>query len=170
MFVEIPPIKYTNTGMTLYTWKIKKYSKVTIDTNISGIYVNLEEFVKILESNEVFVYIGSPTCSFGRRSIEPILDVLGDLGVDKFYYYDGGEGQEKTEKYEELMNYMVEKKIVRERENGKSFGMLLVLKVKNAEIVSTVRGSSYNLNENQSEYDILTENKEKMYIIDIMTI
>lgn len=43
----------------------------------------------------------------------------------------------------------------------KSFGMLLVLKVKNAEIVSTVRGSSYNLNENQSEYDILTEEQRK---------
>lgn len=128
MFVEIPPIKYTNTGMTLYIWEIKKYSKVTIDTNISGIYVNLEEFVKILESNEVFVYIGSPTCSFCRRSIEPILDVLGDLGVYKFYYYDGGEGQEKTDKYEELMNYMVEKKIVRERENEKKFWYAISIK------------------------------------------
>ena len=46
--------------------------------------------------------------------------------------------------------------------NGqKRWGIPLVLKIKNGQVISKVRGVTYQLNEGQSKYDSLTEKQKK---------
>ena len=61
------------------------------------------------------------------------------------------------------MEKLQEKNIVSENSQGtKIFGIPLLLKVSNGEIISKVRGVSYKLTENQSVYDELNEEQKKL--------
>ena len=67
------------------------------------------------------------------------------------------------ENYDEIMNELVEKNIVKVRENGnKSFGMPLIIKVKDAEVVSQIRGVTYELTDGQSEHDNINDEQKKI--------
>ena len=116
------------------------YSTVNIDTTVSIKYINLEQLRELLNSAESIIYVGSPTCPFCRTSIELLLKAMEDLGLNTLYYYNGGIGNKMDENYDEIMNELVDRNIVKVRENGnKSFGKPLIIKVKNAEIVSQIR-------------------------------
>ena len=63
----------------------------------------------------------------------------------------------------EVEKKLQEKNIVSENSQGaKIFGIPLLLKVSNGEIISKVRGVSYKLIENQSVYDELNEEQKKL--------
>lgn len=129
-----------------------KYSTVNINTNISIIYIDLEQLNQLLNSEEAIIYVGSPSCPFCRTSIELLLKSMEDLKLKKLYYYNGSVVNSQEENYNEIMDELVNKNIVKVRENGiKSFGKPLVINVKDSEIVSITRGVTYELEEdNQS--------------------
>lgn len=139
------------------------YNTVKINTNVSIIYISLEELNELLNSNEAIIYVGSPTCPFCRTSIQPLLEVLDKIGIKTLYYYNNNSNINKSENYDEIMNELIEKDIVRVRDNGKtSFGMPLILKIKNSNVEKAIRGVTYEFNENQSEYDDITEEQQKI--------
>ena len=60
------------------------------------------------------------------------------------------------------MEELASKGVVTKEDDGKMrWGIPLVLKIKNGEIVSTTRGVTYSLNEGQSKNDELTEEQKK---------
>ena len=139
------------------------YSTVNIYTTVSIKYINLKKLRELLDSNEAIIYIGSSTCPFCRTSIESLLKAMEDLGLNTLYYYNGGIGNKMDENYDEIMNELVEKNIVKVRENGnKSFGMPLIITVKDAEVVSQIRGVTYELTDGQSEHDNINDEQKKI--------
>lgn len=139
------------------------YNTVNIDTKVSIIYISIEELNELLNSNDAIIYVGSPTCPFCRTSIQPLLEVMEKLGLSTLYYYYNDLNAKKSENYDSIMNNLIDKDIVKVRENGTtSFGMPLVLKIKDGNIDKNVRGVTYQIDENQNEYDEITEDQRKI--------
>lgn len=138
------------------------YNVVDLPTDSPIVYINLKDIDNIIKNEDAYIYISSPTCPYCRATVETLVEVAKELNVEKIYYYDNS-NEVVTDEYNEIMEKLQEKNIVSENSQGaKIFGIPLLLKVSNGEIISKVRGVSYKLIENQSVYDELNEEQKKL--------
>lgn len=138
------------------------YNEVNLPTDSPIVYISLKDIVNIIENEDAHIYISSPTCPYCRATVEILIEVAKELNIEKIYYYDNS-NEVVTDEYNEIMEKLQEKNIVSENSQGtKIFGIPLLLKVSNGEIISKVRGVSYKLTENQSVYDELNEEQKKL--------
>ena len=141
------------------------YNPVSIDENNPIVYINLEELVYLIESQqEAIVFISTSDCPYCRASIESLLKAAKDLNIDTIYYYDISNNQEDDE---ELKNKIIDKKIANKNDNGSlRWTIPQVLKFKNGKLISSATGMMYELQNNQTKYDELSENqKNNIYSI-----
>ena len=141
------------------------YNTVSIDENNPIVYINLEELVYLIESQqEAIVFISTSDCPYCRASIESLLKAAKDLNIDTIYYYDISNNQEDDE---ELKNKIIDKKIANKNDNGSlRWTIPQVLKFKNSKLISSATGMMYELQNNQTKYDELSENqKNNIYSI-----
>lgn len=138
------------------------YNEVNLPTDSTIVYISLKDIVNIIENEDAYIYISSPTCPYCMATVEILIEVAKELNIEKIYYYDNS-NEVVTDEYNEIMEKLQEKNIVSENSQGtKIFGIPLLLKVSNGEIISKVRGVSYKLTENQSVYDELNEEQKKL--------
>lgn len=139
------------------------YNNLTIDINNPMKYVNLEELVNIINTEDnAIVYISSPTCPYCRATVETLLEVAKKLNINKIYYYDAFKEKDITN-YDELMKKLEEKEVVSIDESGKYFwGIPKLLEIKNGNVVSKANGVTYKLDNGQSRYDSLTDEQKKI--------
>ena len=138
------------------------YNTLSIAINNPIKYVNLEELVNIIDTEDGIIYISSPTCPYCRATVETLLQVVKDLNISKIYYYEIFTGNEVAN-YDELMKELEEKEIVKVNNDSKySWGVPVLLQTRNGEIISKINGVSYELEENQSKYDSLNEEQKEI--------
>lgn len=131
------------------------YNNVNISEDNPIIYITLEELVNILNSGKGIVFISNPTCPYCRASIPSLLEVAQDLKIDKIYYYNT---KSKNENYKELTKTLLDKDIIKRNEKGNDeWNIPQVLNVKNGEILLSLKGTAYTLDDGQTKYDDLTE-------------
>ena len=138
------------------------YNELNIDENNPMVYISLEELVDIINTeNEAYVYISSSFCPYCRATVETLLNVAKDLNINKIYYYDDTK-QNPSDQYDNMLEKLEEKGVNFINKDGqRKWGVPLVLKAKNGQVISETRGTSYQLNEGQSKYDSLTEDQKK---------
>ncbi len=141
----------------------EKYLEINVSEDNPIKYVTLKELVDVLDSDETaYVYISSPTCPYCRATVETLFEVAKALDIKKIYYYENSKERKVEENESQLMEELASKGVVTKEDDGKMrWGIPLVLKIKNGEIVSTTRGVTYSLNEGQSKNDELTEEQKK---------
>ena len=141
----------------------EKYLEINVSEDNPIKYVTLKELVDVLDSDETaYVYISSPTCPYCRATVETLFEVAKALDIKKIYYYENSKERKVEENESQLMEEQASKGVVTKEDDGKMrWGIPLVLKIKNGEIVSTTRGVTYSLNEGQSKNDELTEEQKK---------
>lgn len=141
----------------------EKYLEMNVSEDNPIKYVTLKELVDVLDSDETaYVYISSPTCPYCRATVETLFEVAKALDIKKIYYYENSKERKVEENESQLMEELASKGVVTKEDDGKMrWGIPLVLKIKNGEIVSTTRGVTYSLNEGQSKHDELTEEQKK---------
>lgn len=141
----------------------EKYLEINVSEDNPIKYVTLKELVDVLDSDETaYVYISSPTCPYCRATVETLFEVAKALDIKKIYYYENSKERKFEENESQLMEELASKGVVTKEDDGKMrWGIPLVLKIKNGEIVSTTRGVTYSLNEGQSKNDELTEEQKK---------
>ncbi len=141
----------------------QRYSTISIPENNPMEYVTLEELVNIANTQDAYIYVSSATCPFCRATIETLLEVAKECNVEKIYYYDTSKQIiEDEEKYNQLMEQLVEKEIVKKNNDGKTvFGIPIVLKVSDGIVESITRGVAYKREDNQSVHDKITEEQKK---------
>ena len=138
------------------------YNTLSIAINNPIKYVNLEELVNIIDTEDGIIYISSPTCPYCRATVETLLQVVKDLNISKIYYYEIFTGNDVAN-YDELMKELEEKEIVKVNNDSKySWGVPVLLQTRNGEIISKINGVSYELEENQSKYDSLNEEQKEI--------
>lgn len=138
------------------------YNELNINENNPMVYISLEELVDIINTeNEAYIYISSSFCPYCRATVETLLNVAKDLNIDKIYYYDDTK-QSQSDQYDNMLEKLEEKGVNFINKDGKrKWGVPLILKAKNGQVISETRGTSYQLNEGQSKYDSLTEDQKK---------
>lgn len=138
------------------------YNELNIDENNPMVYISLEELVDIINTeNEAYVYISSSFCPYCRATVETLLNVVKDLNINKIYYYDDTK-QNPSDQYDNMLEKLEKKGVNFINKDGqRKWGVPLVLKAKNGQVISETRGTSYQLNEGQSKYDSLTEKQKK---------
>lgn len=138
------------------------YNELNINENNPMVYISLEELVDIINTeNEAYIYISSSFCPYCRATVETLLNVAKDLNIDKIYYYDDTK-QSQSDQYDNMLEKLEEKGVNFINKDGKrKWGVPLILKIKNGQVISETRGTSYQLNEGQSKYDSLTEDQKK---------
>ena len=138
------------------------YNELNIDENNPMVYISLEELVDIINTeNEAYVYISSSFCPYCRATVETLLNVAKDLNINKIYYYDDTK-QNPSDQYDNMLEKLEKKGVNFINKDGqRKWGVPLVLKAKNGQVISETRGTSYQLNEGQSKYDSLTEDQKK---------
>lgn len=137
------------------------YKKLDINIDNPIKYVTLNQLVNIVENDEAYVYISSPSCPFCRATVEILLQVAKELKIDTIYYYDAFKDNDE-ENYNELMSKLKDKEIVTINDSGnKTWGIPILLKTSGGQVVSKARGVSYQLNDGQSPHDSLTEDQKK---------
>ena len=139
------------------------YNELNIDENNPMVYISLEELVDIINTeNEAYVYISSSFCPYCRATVETLLNVAKDLNINKIYYYDDTK-QNPSDQYDNMLEKLEEKGVNFINKDGqRKWGVPLVLKAKNGQVISETRGTSYQLNEGQSKYDSLTDEQKKL--------
>ena len=139
------------------------YNELNIDENNPMVYISLEELVDIINTeNEAYVYISSSFCPYCRTTVETLLNVAKDLNINKIYYYDNTK-QNPSDQYDNMLEKLEEKGVNFINKDGqRKWGVPLVLKAKNGQVISETRGASYQLNEGQSKYDSLTDEQKKL--------
>ena len=96
-----------------------------------------------------------------KKTIFTLLNVVKDLNINKIYYYDDTK-QNPSDQYDNMLEKLEKKGVNFINKDGqRKWGVPLVLKAKNGQVISETRGTSYQLNEGQSKYDSLTEKQKK---------
>ena len=144
------------------------YNTVNIDENNPIVYVGLEELYDVMNSNEnSYIYVSAPTCTYCRASIETLLKVLKDVGIDKLYYYDitANEDAMEEEKRNEIINKLAEQELLTLNEEGNESWSIPLLAITNSgEATLKEIGTSINYNEGQAKNSPLTdEQKQELY-------
>lgn len=136
------------------------YNDIKI-SNVNPIkYIDLHELVNILSNQNAIVLLSSATCPYCRASIPSLLKAAKDLNINTIYYYDIT-SENNEEDIDDMMQELNEYGIVNKNEKGKNVWKIpQLLNIKNRKIVSSANGAMYELNNEQSKYDELTEKQE----------
>lgn len=163
--------EYEALNGTLASSNGEKYNAVNIPEENPIKYVDLQELINIINSDEeAYIYMSSADCLYCRATIEILLQVVKDLGVERIYYYDLSEGMtidstESEEKVQEITNILIEKGLVTRKDDGSnSWRIPLVAKTKSGEVLSKTIGTGVVYNDDQTKYSELTkEQKQEVY-------
>ena len=144
------------------------YNTVNIPEENPIVYINLEQFINVINSDEEsYIYMSSADCPYCRATVGTLLDVVQDLGIKKLYYFDLQTGMtfESEEQRQELTNILIEKGFVTKKEDGsESWRIPLVAKTRSGEVLAKTIGTGISYNEGQSKYSELTEEqKQELY-------
>ena len=126
----------------------EKYSEVSVPEANPIEYIDLEELVNIINSDEKsYIYISSPTCTYCRASVETMLKVVQNLGIQKVYYYDVNINNIETDENlrTQLLDQLVEKEIIKRNSQGNEIWIMpQMLKVQSGNVISKKVGLSRN--------------------------
>ena len=145
----------------------ENYNKVNIPEENPIVYINLEDYVNIINSDEeAYIYMSSADCAYCRATVGTLLEVVKDLGIKKLYYYDLEELKSLDDSIRQnLTNQLIEKGFVTKGEDGsESWRIPLIAKTRGGEVLVKDIGTGISYNEGQSKYAELTdEQKQELY-------
>ena len=123
-------------------------------------YINIDEFVDILNNKSGIVFLSSPTCPYCRASISSLLKAAKELKMTTIYYYDISKDENETDSENEIQE-LKRSGIITENEEGKNAWKIpQLLNIKDKKIVSSANGAMYELENGQTKYDKLTQTQE----------
>lgn len=123
-------------------------------------YINIDEFVDILNNKSGIVFLSSPTCPYCRTSISSLLKAAKELKMTTIYYYDISKDENETDSENEIQE-LKRYGIITENEEGKNAWKIpQLLNIKDKKIVSSANGAMYELENGQTKYDKLTQIQE----------
>ena len=123
-------------------------------------YINIDEFVDILNNKSGIVFLSSPTCPYCRASISSLLKAAKELKLTTIYYYDISKDENETDSENEIQE-LKRYGIITENEEGKNAWKIpQLLNIKDKKIVSSANGAMYELENGQTKYDKLTQTQE----------
>ena len=123
-------------------------------------YINIDEFVDILNNKSGIVFLSSPTCPYCRASISSLLKAAKELKMTTIYYYDISKDENETDSENEIQE-LKRYGIITENEEGKNAWKIpQLLNIKDKKIVSSANGAMYELENGQTKYDKLTQIQE----------
>lgn len=123
-------------------------------------YINIDEFVDILNNKSGIVFLSSPTCPYCRASISSLLKAAKELKISTIYYYDISKDEIETDSEDEIQE-LKRYGIITENEEGKNAWKIpQLLNIKDKKIVSSANGAMYELENGQTKYDKLTQTQE----------
>ena len=82
-------------------------------------YINIDEFVDILNNKSGIVFLSSPTCPYCRASISSLLKAAKELKMTTIYYYDISKDENETDSENEIQE-LKRYGIITENEEGKN--------------------------------------------------
>ena len=108
-------------------------------------YINIDEFVDILNNKSGIVFLSSPTCPYCRASISSLLKAAKELKMTTIYYYDISKDENETDSENEIQE-LKRYGIITENEEGKNAWKIpQLLNIKDKKIVSSANGAMYEL-------------------------
>ena len=123
-------------------------------------YINIDEFVDILNNKSGIVFLSSPTCPYCRASISSLLKAAKELKMTTICYYDISKDENETDSENEIQE-LKRYGIITENEEGKNAWKIpQLLNIKDKKIVSSANGAMYELENGQTKYDKLTQIQE----------
>ena len=123
-------------------------------------YINIDEFVDILNNKSGIVFLSSPTCPYCRASISSLLKAAKEIKMTTIYYYDISKDENETDSENEIQE-LKRYGIITENEEGKNAWKIpQLLNIKDKKIVSSANGAMYELENGQTKYDKLTQTQE----------
>ena len=123
-------------------------------------YINIDEFVDILNNKSGILFLSSPTCPYCRASISSLLKAAKELKMTTIYYYDISKDENETDSENEIQE-LKRYGIITENEEGKNAWKIpQLLNIKDKKIVSSANGAMYELENGQTKYDKLTQIQE----------
>ena len=123
-------------------------------------YINIDEFVDILNNKSGIVFLSSPTCPYCRASISSLLKAAKELKMTTIYYYDISKDENETDSENEIQE-LKRYGIITENEEGKNAWKIpQLLNIKDKKIVSSANGAMYELENGQTKYDKLNQTQE----------
>lgn len=123
-------------------------------------YINIDEFVDILNNKSGIVFLSNPTCPYCRASISSLLKAAKELKMTTIYYYDISKDENETDSENEIQE-LKRYGIITENEEGKNAWKIpQLLNIKDKKIVSSANGAMYELENGQTKYDKLTQTQE----------
>lgn len=123
-------------------------------------YINIDEFVDILNNKSGIVFLSSPTCPYCRASISSLLKAAKELKMTTIYYYDISKDENETDSENEIQE-LKRYGIITENEEGKNAWKIpQLLNIKDKKILSSANGAMYELENGQTKYDKLTQIQE----------
>ena len=143
----------------------ENYNTVNIPEENPIVYIDLEDYVNIINSDEeAYIYMSSADCPYCRATVGTLLQVVQDLGIKKLYYYDLETGMANVDDTirQDLINQLIDKGFVTKKEDGsESWRIPLIAKTRAGEVLVKNIGTSISYNEGQSKYYELTEEQKK---------
>ena len=104
-------------------------------------YINIDEFVDILNNKSGIVFLSSPTCPYCRASISSLLKAAKELKMTTIYYYDISKDENETDSENEIQE-LKRYGIITENEEGKNAWKIpQLLNIKDKKIVSSANGA-----------------------------
>lgn len=160
-----------------------KYLELDIDKDNPIKYISAKEALEVLKSDSAIIYAGAPWCPWCRNAVPVILELAKKKKVDTIYYlelddiksnFEIEDGELKktvdgTDDYYELLDALGEHldDYILKDSDGKEYDtkekriyMPYLISVRNGRIVGDKIGT-VSLNENQSSYDLLTDEQRK---------
>ena len=123
-------------------------------------YINIDEFVDILNNKSGKLFLSSQTCPYCRASISSLLKAAKELKMTTIYYYDISKDENETDSENEIQE-LKRYGIITENEEGKNAWKIpQLLNIKDKKIVSSANGAMYELENGQTKYDKLTQIQE----------
>ena len=114
-------------------------------------YINIDEFVDILNNKSGIVFLSSPTCPYCRASISSLLKAAKELKMTTIYYYDISKDENETDSENEIQE-LKRYGIITENEEGKNAWKIpQLLNIKDKKIVSSANGAMYELENGQTK-------------------
>lgn len=160
-----------------------KYLELNIDKDNPIKYISAKEALEVLKSDSAIIYAGAPWCPWCRNAVPVILELAKKKKVDTIYYlelddiksnFEIEDGELKktvdgTDDYYELLDALGDRldDYILKDSDGKEYDtkekriyMPYLISVRNGRIVGDKIGT-VSLNENQTSYDLLTDEQRK---------
>lgn len=160
-----------------------KYLELDIDKDNPIKYISAKEALEVLKSDSAIIYAGAPWCPWCRNAVPVILELAKKKKVDTIYYlelddiksnFEIEDGELKktvdgTDDYYELLDALGDRldDYILKDSDGKEYDtkekriyMPYLISVRNGRIVGDKIGT-VSLNENQTSYDLLTDEQRK---------